>query len=388
MSPAAPVRSEGRILTTHVGSLPRTERLIELLRAQDSGEPVDADDLDDAIEESTRNVIRRQAETGIDVGNSGEQPRTGFNIYVQDRLSGFGGEGTARRWADLQEFPGYASRAFETVQAEVRRLPKAVEPVEYVDDEPVRRELDLFDRLLESAGAGFEETFMTAVSPGQVAATFPNDCYDGYPEYVLDVAEAMRTEYEIVGDSDHLLQIDAPDLLGEGHRTFQDYSTEEFREIVRTEVEAINRGVGNVPAERVRLHACWGNYEGPHHRDVDLEEVLPILYEADVGTLSLELANPRHQHGYRAIEEYGFPDDMALMPGVIDVKTNVVEHPEVVAERVERAADAVGDPTRVIAAADCGFGTLLGWRTVDREIAWKKLESLVHGAAIASDRLF
>lgn len=381
-------RSEGRILTTHVGSLPRTGRLIELLRTQDAGGAVAPDELDDAVEESTRNVIGRQVETGIDVGNSGEQPRTGFNIYVRDRLSGFGGEGTARRWADLQEFPEYAHRAFESVQAEVRRLPEAVAPIEYVDEEPVRRELELFTRLLESEGGGFEETFMTSVSPGEIAATFPNDYYSDYDEYLHDVAEAMRTEYGIVGDSDALLQIDAPDLLGEGHRTFQDRSTDEFREIVRTEVEAINRGISNVPADRVRLHACWGNYEGPHHLDVDLEEVLTILYEADVGAISLELANPRHQHGYRAIEEYGFPDDLVLIPGVIDVKTNVVEHPEVIAERLERAAEAVGDPTRVIAAADCGFGTLLGWRTVDREIAWKKLESLVEGAAIASDRLF
>lgn len=382
------MRSTEEILTTHIGSLPRTDRLIEMLNQRDRGDTVDEDEFADAVDKATRAVLRKQADVGIDIANDGEQRRPGFNIYAENRMSGFGDEGKAPRWADLQEFPNYARKAFEDVEADVRTLPLAVGPVSYDDPSVVREELATLSRLVDEEDVDFEGTFMTSISPGQVVATFQNDHYDSREEYVFAVADAIQTEYEVIADSEATLQIDAPDLLGERHRTYQDLSTDEFREIVRTNVEAINRATENIPPEKVRLHACWGNYEGSHHLDVELAEVLPVLYEADVGALALELANPRHNHEYEAFEEHPFPDDMALIPGVIDVKTNIVEHPDLVAERIERAADAVGDPTRVVAAADCGFGTLIGWRTVDRDIAWKKLESLTEGAAIASDRLF
>lgn len=230
---------------------------------------------------------------------------------------------------------------------------------------------------------------MTSAFPGVIATSLPNQYYDDYEAYVDDLAAAMRTEYERIIDSGvDVLQLDAPDLLMDHHKMFADLSIAEFKDVVRTHVDGLNQALQNVPSERIRLHVCWGNYESPHHRDIALKEVLPILYEADVGGLMVEFSNPRHQHEIDVFEDYPLPDDWILYPGVIDVRTNIIEHPETVAERIERVAEIIGDPTRIIATPDCGFGTLAGWNRVDTEIGWRKLEAMVDGAALASDSLY
>lgn len=375
-------------MTTHVGSLPRPDDLIELLNRRNEGEDVDAETFERTVAAARRQAIDRQAETGIDIVNDGEQGRTGYNIYVRDRMEGFGErEVTRKLWSDLKEFPGYAERAYEGTELDPQDRPAAVGPLEY-DPTRARDEIATLFDLIENGDAAFADTFVTAASPGVAAETLPNRYYDSDEEYLFAMAEQLSEEYELVAESDAVLQLDAPDLLGYRHRHYQDRSLAAFKDIVRTRVRAINEATANVPDEQIRLHVCWGNYEGPHHHDVPLEEIVPLLYEADVGGLLVEQANPRHQHEFRVFEDHPLPEEWVLVPGVIDVKTNIVEHPETVADRIERAADAVGDPTRIVAAPDCGFGTLVGWHTVQREVAWRKLEAMVDGAERATERLF
>lgn len=375
-------------MTTHVGSLPRPDELIELLNRRNEGEDVDAEAFERTVAAARRRAIERQAETGIDIVNDGEQARTGYNIYVRDRMAGFGErEVTRKLWSDLREFPGYAERAYEGTELDPQDRPAAVGPLEY-DPSRARDEIETLFDLIEDSDAAFADTFVTAASPGVAAETLPNRYYDGDEEYLFAMAEQLSEEYELVAEADAALQLDAPDLLGYRHRHYQDRSLAAFKDIVRTRVRAINEATANVPDEQIRLHVCWGNYEGPHHHDVPLAEIVPLLYEANVGGLLVEQANPRHQHEYRVFEDHPLPDEWVLVPGVVDVKTNIVEHPETVADRIERAADAVGDPTRIVAAPDCGFGTLVGWHTVQREVAWRKLEAMVEGAERATDRLF
>lgn len=380
--------SDERILTTHVGSLPRPDDVIELLNRRAEGEAIDESELATAAEAARREVIRRQDDVGIDVVNDGEQARVGYNVYLRDRLDGFGDrEVTRKLWSDVKEFPGFAERAYEGTELDPQDRPAAVGPIAY-DPARAERELASFGTLLEELDVDPVETFVTAASPGVATQTLRNRYYDTDEAYLEAMTEALRQEYELVAASGSVLQIDATDMLGYRHRHYQDRSLDEFKDRVRRHVRAINEATRNVDAEQIRLHACWGNYQGPHTHDVPLEEILPLLYDLDVGGLLLEQAQPRHQQEFRAFAEHPLPDDWVVVPGVIDVKTNVVEHPETVADRIERVADAVGDPTRVLAAPDCGFGTLVGWHTVEREIVWEKLAAMVEGAAIATDRLF
>lgn len=377
-------RSDDRILTTHVGSLPRTERLLAQLEA--SEDAFDPDEFHAAADEAVRDAVRRQAEVGIDVGNDGEQARPGFHVYVQDRLSGFGHEVETGPWADLEEFPEYAEEFF--YGAGVYSRPAATGPVAYEGTGRVRDELDTFSAALAEEGVAFEERFLTAATPGIVSRTLPNEHYGSESAYLFALAEALRPEYEAIVDSGAVLQLDSPDLLAHGHRSYKDASTGAFRDAARVHVEALNEALSGVPAEDVRLHVCWGNYEGPHHHDTPLAEMLPVIYEADVGGLLVEQASPRHGHEYRAFEEHPLPDDWVLAPGVVDVKTNVLEHPDAIADRIVRFADVVGDPTRILAAPDCGFGSTARQRNVHPTIAWAKLEQLVEGARRATERLF
>lgn len=381
-------RSDERILTTHVGSLPRTDRLIELMHQRGQGADTDRTAMREAIQEATQRAIRRQADVGIDIGNDGEQSRPGFHIYVSERLDGFSDRTIPRpQWADVEAFPEYAGKAFPDIVSEAQTRPVAVEDVRYGGPDHVDAELERFDRLLDTTDVEFEETFMTAASPGVIASSLGNQHYDSNDEYTFALARAMRAEYERIADAGLTLQIDAPDLLSERHRKFKDLSTEEFKDRARRRIEAINEATSEVPADQIRLHTCWGNYEGPHHEDVPLAEILPILYEADVGGLLIEYANPRHHHEWRAFEEHPLPDDWLLIPGVVDVKTNIIEHPKTVADRIVTLAEIVGDPTRIVAAPDCGLATLAGHQIVEPEIAWAKLEALSEGAVEASDRL-
>jgi 5-methyltetrahydropteroyltriglutamate--homocysteine methyltransferase len=372
------------IPTTHVGSLPRTDRLRALLTGADRR---DGSAFDDAVTESVRAVVRRQAATGVDIANDGEQSRIAYSVDVTARLSGFGDGTVERAWpADLDDYPAYARELLG--DTENIAGPVATGPIEYVGGDALRRELARFEDATDAEGVAFPGRFHTAPSPGAVLRFTETEYHDSPEEYVFDLADALRTEYELIVESGAVLQIDAPDLLAGYTLTYKDDSVGAFRERVRTHVEAINRATAGIPDDRIRLHGCWGNYPGPHHHDVDLVAVLPALYEAEVGGLIVEGANPRHQHEHRSFAEHPLPDGWRLIPGVIDVKTNVVEHPEVVADRIERFADAVGDPTRIVAGTDCGFETVVaGANAVHPEIAWKKLEALVAGAALASDRL-
>ncbi|WP_200530552.1 cobalamin-independent methionine synthase II family protein [Halorubrum sp. LN27] len=379
---------DGHIGTTHIGSLPRPPELLDLLTNRQAGEAVDPDEWDATVADATRDVVERQVETGLDAINNGEQSRVSFNWYVADRLSGIDGTQETELWADLQEFPSYAEETFKTDVIDLSEHPVVDGAIEYTGREEAEAEIDEFVDALDEVGRDASDAFMTAASPSVVTATHVDEHYGDYEEYLSAVAEAMKTEYELVADAGLTLQIDAPELLTVGHTAaYADEPLEAAKDATRLHVEALNEALANVPAEQVRLHTCWGSYEGPHHLDTDLAEMLPLIYEADITGLSVEQANPRHQHEYRAFAEHPVPDGWTLIPGVVDVKTNVIDHPETIADRLERVADAVDDGTPIVAAPDCGFGTQAGLGMVDPEIAWAKLAALVEGAEIASGRL-
>jgi 5-methyltetrahydropteroyltriglutamate--homocysteine methyltransferase len=373
-----------------VGSLPRRPALRDLLVRRERGEPVDETALAQEIQAAVGRAIARQLLAGIDVGNNGEQPRVGFSTYVAGRMTGFGGQSARRVSLDLLEFPDYAAMLSERRRhaAKISNAPQAIAEVAYASADEAARECDDFLRACAEAPGRFTETFMTAASPGVISTTMLDAHYGSHRAYVQALAREMRQEYELIHGRGLLLQIDAPDLAMERCRFFQDASLEGFQEAVALHVEAINHGVANIPADRVRLHVCWGNYEGPHTHDVPLQAILPLLYRAKVGALSIELANPRHQHEYRAFRSHPLPDPMLLLPGVIDSTVNYVEHPEVVAERICQAVDVVGDRSRVIASTDCGFGTFAGSDAVAESVVWAKLRTLRAGADLATRRLW
>jgi 5-methyltetrahydropteroyltriglutamate--homocysteine methyltransferase len=382
-------KSDERILTTHVGSLPRNPALRDLLVRQDRGEAIDEAALGREVEAAVTNVVASQLGAGIDVGNDGEQPRVGFSTYVVRRMQGFGGESRRRLARDLIDFPDYAAmldyrRRFA---ARISNAPQAVGEVRYTGLAEAVNECDVFERAMKAQARKFTEGFMTAASPGVIATILLNAHYDTHERYIAALAREMRAEYELIHSRGFVLQIDAPDLAMERTRFFQDESLERFQQIVVTHVEAINSATVNIPPDRIRLHVCWGNYDGPHVHDVPLETILPLLYRAKVGALSIELANPRHEHEYRVFERHPLPDGMLLLPGVIDSTTNFVEHPEVVADRICRVAQAVGDRRRVIASVDCGFGTFAGSDIVAGSVVWAKLAALRQGADLATARL-
>jgi 5-methyltetrahydropteroyltriglutamate--homocysteine methyltransferase len=335
-------------------------------------------------------VVQKQIEAGIDVGNDGEQPRVGFQTYVARRMRGFGGESKRPLSLDLAEFPDYTARLAERrkLSAKIMNAPQAVAEVAYTDLAEAERECDLFARATAGARAAFVEPFMTAASPGIIATTLLNAWYDTYERYVRALAREMKKEYDLVHARGFVLQIDCPDLAMERPRLFQHESLAGFQRIVEMHIDALNGALVDIPPDRVRLHVCWGNYDGPHTHDVPLEAILPLLYQARVGALSLELANPRHQHEHRVVKAHPLPDGMLFLPGVIDSTTNYVEHPEVVANRIVQAVDAVGDRSRVIASVDCGFGTFAGSEFVAESVVWAKLRALRDGAELATRRLW
>jgi len=382
--------SDDRILITHVGSIPRNEALRELLVRQDRGEAIDERELERQVEAAVQVVVARQLEVGVDVGNDGEQPRAGFSTYVARRMRGFGGESRRLTARDLIDFPDYAALLARRRRsaARIADAPQAIAEVHYDDLSEAARECDLFLRCAQAAPRPFVEAFMTAVSPGTIATVLLNAHYDSHERYVMALAREMRKEYELVHARGLVLQLDCPDLAMERVRFFQHESLERFQRAVELHVEAINQATAAIPADRIRLHVCWGNYDGPHVHDVPLEAVLPIILMAKVGALSLPLANPRHQHEYAVIERHGLREGMLFLPGVIDTTTNYVEHPAVVADRIARAVEAAGDRGRVIASTDCGFGTFAGSEMCAESVVWAKLRALREGADIATRRLW
>jgi 5-methyltetrahydropteroyltriglutamate--homocysteine methyltransferase len=382
-------RSDQRILTTHVGSLPRTTALRDLLVRQDRGEHIDPATLARESEAAVRHVVARQIEAGVDVGNDGEQPRVGFSTYPAKRMRGFGGESKRRMSRDIAEHPDYMARLarMRAGSARINDAPQAVSEIAYTDLGEATAECELFQHCVAGT-KGFAEPFMTAASPGVIATIMLDAFYGSHERYIKALAREMRREYELIVARGFVLQLDCPDLAMERTRFFQDESLDGFLAAVALHIDAINEAIATIPPDRVRLHLCWGNYDGPHTHDVPLEPLLPIIYRAKVGALSLPLASPRHQHELKAFRRHPLPNDMLFLPGVIDSTTNVVEHPEVVADRIVAAVAAVGDRTRVLASVDCGFGTFAGSTLVEESVVWAKLRTLREGADLATRQLW
>lgn len=380
--------SDGRILTTHTGSLPRGEALEKLLIEQEAGHSVDGATLAAAVDAAVQRVIRHQAAAGVDIANNGEQPRVGFQTYVAQRIAGFGGESTRAAGLDFKNYPDWAAMVAATYRkaAKIRNAPQAIAEVRYDDLSPIVEEVDQL--LARAEGQDFSELFLNAPSPGIIATTLHNAHYASHEDYVMALAREIGKEYQHIVSRGLLLQIDAPDLAMERTVMFQDRTLAEFQAMTELHVAAINAALGDIPPERVRLHACWGNWHGPHDSDVPLADVLPILYQARVGGLSIPFANPAHQHELTVLREHPLPPEMVLLPGVIDPTTAFVEHPQVVAGRLEEAARAVGDPTRIVASTDCGFGTFAGYCVLTPDVVWAKLAAMRKGADIAGKRLW
>ena len=383
------IASRNRILTTHVGSLPRNESLSELLVAREEGKPVDETILAREMGAAVHHIVEKQAQAGIDVGNDGEQQRVGFQTYVPQRMSGFAGESKRRRGRDYEEFPELVdllARRFPK-RSRMQNAPEAQRDLRYLDTSAIDAEIARLQHSVKAVGA-FAETFMTAPSPGIISSTMLNAYYPSQEAYLMAIAREMRKEYLAIHHAGLLLQIDAPDLAMDRAMFYRDLSDREFVAAIEIHIAALNHALEDIPRDRVRLHCCWGNWDGPHIHDVSLELILPVLYRANVGALSIELANPRHQHEYAALRRNPLPPHMLLIPGVIDTTTNIVEHPEVVARRIEEAVSTVGDRERVIAGTDCGFGTFTGREWVIWPVVWLKLNALRQGANIASSRLW
>jgi 5-methyltetrahydropteroyltriglutamate--homocysteine methyltransferase len=382
--------SNHRILTTHTGSLPRPDELTALLVREEAGELVDHDRLAELISQSVREIVRKQRDCGIDVASDGEHARISYVTYVPRRMRGFGGVSNRPIARDVLDFPDFATWYHQQYISKVRAFhaPQAIDEIHYEDLSSINAECATFAEALAAEGNPFAETFVTAASPGVIASWMLNAYYDSHERYIFALAREMKKEYDAIHAAGYILQLDCPDLAAEHTKQFWGLSDAEYLTIVDMHVAAINQTLTDIPPERVRLHLCWGNYAGPHIHDFPLEPLLPRLYQAKVGALSIEFANPRHQHEYAAFARHPLPDRMALIPGVIDTTTNFVEHEEVVAGRIEQAVRAVGDRERVLAGTECGFGTLAGFDMVVSSIAWAKLAVLVRGAGLASERLW
>jgi 5-methyltetrahydropteroyltriglutamate--homocysteine methyltransferase len=383
------IGNSDRILTTHVGSLPRNQVLTDLLIRDEAGEPIDKAELNRQRAGAVQHVVAQQLAAGVDVINDGEQPRVGFQTYVPQRIKGFGGESSRPRPRDYAEFPDFAAQMRQRFprRSKVSNAPQAVSEIKYNDLGEAENECRMLREAVCAAPSKPAGVFLTAASPGIIATTMLNKYYETHEAYVFAVAREMRKEYELIA-REFILQIDAPDLAMEYTMLFQKLSISEFLKIAEVHVAALNEALRSIPRERVRLHCCWGNWDGPHMHDIPLVDILPVLYQANVGALSLEFSNPRHQHEYAAFKQHRLPSEFLLLPGVIDSTSNYVEHPEVVANRIVQAVDAARDRGRVIASSDCGFGTFAGNEFVAADVVWAKLRSCREGANLASRRLW
>jgi len=379
--------SRDRILTTHVGSLPRNEKLSDLLVKREAGEPFDAAEMAAEMDKAVRHVVDKQVEAGTDIGNDGEQQRVGFQTYVPQRMSGFGGVSKRRRGKEFEEFPELVAnlmRRFPHVSKQ-QNAPECQAELKYLDIKPLQGEIARFKTIAQGK---FAEQFMTAPSPGIISTTMLDAFYGSQDKYLTAISRQMKNEYQAIHNAGLLLQIDAPDLAMDRTMMYRDLDDASFVKAVERHVGAINDGISGIPRERVRLHVCYGNWEGPHVFDVPLVKILPALYQAQVGALSIEFSNPRHAHEYSAFKTHPLPKDMLLVPGVVETTSNFVEHPEVVARRIEEAVAAVGERERVIAGTDCGFGTFTNREWVIEPAVWLKLKAIRQGADIASARLW
>lgn len=379
--------STDRILTTHVGSLPRPRALAELLVKKDQGQPYDHAELEREVRRAVADIVARQVATGIDVVSDGETSKIGYATYIKDRLTGFGGENfIPKAQRDLADYPEFRQRMIQFTGPQVFRRLCCTGDVTLRDHDAVKTDIANFKAAI--AAAKPVDAFMPAASPGVVSAFQPNRHYPSHAAYIGAVADAMQEEYEAIANAGIVVQLDSPDLAMARHTGFQDLTEAEFLRQAEQQIEALNHALANVPASSARLHLCWGNYEGPHHFDIPLQKILPIVLKAKPQAISFEAANPRHAHEWTVWRDTKVPHDKVLIPGVVDTCTNYIEHPELIAQRICQFADIVGRE-RVMAGTDCGFATFVGHTgRVDPEIAFQKLASLVEGAKLASARLW
>ena len=384
--------SHKKILITHTGSLPRPKPLTQLYTQMVAGKSINQEILDQQIATATRWVIKQQRDNGIDIPNNGEQCREAFFLYIQRRMTGFGGRGSRKPWGDLLDFPEFAEFSQANFAAKTmvsnRNPPVALREVKYIAPEKNLEEIDDFKTILSEEWPECDDAFITAPSPGMLAAAMHNRYYENDEEYLNALGTAVSLEYHAAVNNGLLLQIDAPDLAMERHLTFADKPLDVFLTFIENVVNQINNAIIGIPADRIRLHVCWGNYEGPHHLDVPLQDILPILLKANVGGIMLPFANPRHQHEINVLRDIPLRTNQHLIVGVVDTLTNFIEHPKVIAQRIESATEAVGDPKKVQAGTDCGFDTAAGMGRVTSDIAWAKLKAMREGADIAATRLF
>jgi 5-methyltetrahydropteroyltriglutamate--homocysteine methyltransferase len=380
--------SRDRILTTHVGSLPRSNAVIDLLQQRENGTDHDPSEFNEVMRKAVADIVKRQVDLGIDVVSDGETSKISYSTYVRDRLTGFSTEGpteTAKPHLDLQPFPDLRRKMGLLTGPRPFKRVTCIGPVKVRDRAAL--DCDLENMRRATAAAGPVDAFLNSASPGVVATFLPNQYYPSHEAYIEAVADAMQSEYEAIVGAGFVLQVDCPDLAMARHTAFQDLSEAEFLKRAQFHVEALNHALADVPSDNVRIHVCWGNYEGPHTHDVDLAKLVKIILGVNARALSIEAANPRHEHEWAVWKDIKLPDDRILLPGVVDTCSNYVEHPDLVAQRLIRFAEVVGRE-RVIASTDCGFGTFAGYGKIDPDVAWLKLGSVVEGAARASKRLW
>jgi 5-methyltetrahydropteroyltriglutamate--homocysteine methyltransferase len=376
------MKSTERFLTTHTGSLPRPDHLMRLMFAQQEGEEIEPALLEQAIDDAVAEMVARQAKAGIAIIGDGEMSKPSYATYIKDRLDGFGGDGNSYSFQDLDDFPGTRAKVFADTGRARRRAPACDSAITVKDMEAPRQDAA---RLV--AAAGGTPTFMSAASPGVTALFFANQYYPTREAYLFAIADALAHEYEAIADAGIMLQLDCPDLAMGRHVQFTDLDLAGFRREMALNIEALNHAVRNIPAEQIRMHLCWGNYPGPHNRDVSLAEIIDLVWTAKPATVLLEAANPRHAHEYRLFEEVKLPEGKILCPGLIEPQSTYIEHPELIADRIGRYADLVGREN-VVAGVDCGFSIHVGSGGLDPEVVWAKLTALAQGAEIASGRYF
>ena len=379
------IRSTERFLTTHTGSLPRPDDLVRIMYAKEEGIPVDGAALAARIRSAVADVVRKQVELGIDIVNDGEMSKPSYATYVKDRLAGFGGTGNTFVYQDLVDFPNLAKRVFGDPGRSRRKTPACNAAISVQDANAAKADVQNLNAALV-AGKG-SHAFMSAASPGLISLFFRNDHYPNEDAYLFAIAEAMRPEYETVAAAGIVLQIDCPDLAMGRHIQHAALDLPEFRKRAAMHVEALNHALANIPPEQLRMHLCWGNYEGPHHCDVPLADILDVVFAARPSAISFEAANPRHGHEWTLFERVKLPPGKVLIPGVIESKSNFIEHPELIAQRLGRYAKLVGREN-VMAGSDCGFGTWVGQAAVDPDVVWAKMAAMVEGARMASRRFW
>jgi 5-methyltetrahydropteroyltriglutamate--homocysteine methyltransferase len=378
-------QSKNRFLTTHTGSLPRPDDLIRIMYAKEEGVPVDPKSLAEHIKSAVAEVVKKQAEAGVDLINDGEMSKPSYATYIKDRLDGFGGTGNTFVYQDLAEFPRLEKKVFGDPGRSRRKTPACNGPISVRDVVSPQTDADNLKAGLSAVKA--VGGFMSAASPGVVSLFFRNDYYKDFETYIYAIADAMRHEYEAVAKAGFVLQIDCPDLGMGRHIQYAHLSLPEFRKRAELHVEALNHAVANIPAEQLRMHVCWGNYEGPHHRDVPLADIVDIVFKAKPCAISFEAANPRHAHEWTLFEHVKLPDGKVLIPGVIESKANFIEHPELIAQRIGHYANLVGREN-VIAGSDCGYGTWVGQAAVDPNVVFAKLSAMAEGARIATKQFW